>query len=150
MIEPHATNAQVRDYWNHRIHDLEITRHPVGSAGFFADLDEYHFDKLHHLLRLVKFDGYAGRRVLEVGCGAGVDLVRFARGGARVWGVDLADAAIRLARRNADLQGLEARLLVGDGEALPLPDGTFDLVFAHGVVQYTADGGAWWRSAGAC
>lgn len=140
MIDPPATNTEVRAYWNQRIHDLEITRHPVGSAGFFADLDEYHFDKLHHLLRLVKFDGYAGRRVLEVGCGAGVDLVRFARGGARAWGVDLAEAAIRLARRNVDLQGLGARLLVGDGEALPLPDGTFDLVFAHGVVQYTADG----------
>ena len=61
------------------IHDLEITRHPVGSPGFFADLDQYHFEKLHHLLRLVDFDGYRGKQVLDVGCGAGTDLVRFAR-----------------------------------------------------------------------
>jgi len=33
----------------------------VGSRGFFDDLDEYHFEKLHHLLRLVDFDGYADR-----------------------------------------------------------------------------------------
>ena len=69
-----ATTTDVRDYWNRHIHDLEITRHPVGSPGFFADLDEYHFEKLHHLLELVDFNGYAGRRVLEVGCGAGTDL----------------------------------------------------------------------------
>src|SRR6184192_4843785 len=89
IVLPVATIDEVRDYWNHHIHDLEITRHPVGSRGFFDDLDRYHFEKLHHLLRLVAFDGYRGRRVLEVGCGAGVDLARFARGGADVTGVDI-------------------------------------------------------------
>ena len=58
--------AAIRQYWNVHIHDLEISRHAPGTPGFFADLDEYHFDKLHHLLRLVDFNGYAGRRVLDV------------------------------------------------------------------------------------
>jgi SAM-dependent methyltransferase len=133
-------NARVRDYWNHHIHDLAITSHPVGSPGFFQDLDEYHFDKLHHLLRLVPFEGLAGREVLEVGCGTGVDLVRFARGGARVTGVDLADAAIALARSNFQQRGLRARLLVADAEQLPFADDRFDYMFAHGVVQYTGEG----------
>jgi SAM-dependent methyltransferase len=136
------TTADVRDYWNRHIHDLEITTHPVGSPGFFADLDEYHFEKLHHLLKLVDFDGYRGQRVLEVGCGAGTDLVRFAKGGAAVSGVDLSSSAIALARRNFEQQGLEADLREADGEHLPFADGTFDLVFAHGVVQYTANPGA--------
>jgi SAM-dependent methyltransferase len=132
-------NARVRAYWNTHIHDLAITAHPVGSAEFFRDLDEYHFDKLHHLLTLVPFDGLDGREVLEVGCGAGVDLIRFARGGARVTGVDLADSAIRLASQNFRHQRLAARLLVADGEHLPFADDRFDFVFAHGVVQYTAN-----------
>lgn len=133
------TNADVRDYWNRHIHDLEITKHPVGTPGFFADLDQYHFEKLHHLLRLVDFGGYRGRRVLEVGCGAGTDLVRFAKGGADVTGVDIAGSAIALARQNFAQQGLEADLREADGEHLPFDDNTFDLVYAHGVVQYTAD-----------
>ena len=57
-----ATIDQVRAYWDAHIHDLEITKHPVGSRGFFDDLDQYHFEKLHHLLRLVDFDGYRGRK----------------------------------------------------------------------------------------
>ncbi|MGH9408090.1 MAG: class I SAM-dependent methyltransferase [Vicinamibacterales bacterium] len=133
------TTAHVRDYWNHHIHDLEITRHPVGSAGFFADLDQYHFEKLHHLLRLVDFDGYRGKRVLEVGCGAGTDLVRFAKGGAIATGIDLSSSAIDLARANVAQQGLSADLREADGEHLPFPDDAFDVVYAHGVVQYTAD-----------
>jgi SAM-dependent methyltransferase len=133
-----TTTDEVRAYWERHIHDLEITRHPVGSRGFFDDLDQYHFEKLHHLLRLVPFDRYAARDVLEVGCGAGVDLARFARGGARVTGVDLASSAIELARANFSQQGLQGEFHVADGERLPFPDASFDLVYAHGVVQYTA------------
>ena len=134
-----GTIDEVRTYWNLRYHDLEITRHPVGSRGFFDDLDQYHFEKLHHLLQLVDFEGYAGRRVLEVGCGAGVDLARFARGGAAVTGVDIASSAIDLARANFEQQGLGGEFYVANGEQLAFPDGSFDLVYAHGVVQYTSD-----------
>jgi SAM-dependent methyltransferase len=134
-----ATTDEIREYWNHHIHDLEITRHPVGSRGFFDDLDQYHFEKLHHLLRLVDFDGYAGRKVLEVGCGAAVDLARFAKGGAITTGVDLAPSAIDLAKTNFAQQGLVGEFHVADGEHLPFAESTFDLVYAHGVVQYTAN-----------
>ena len=132
-----ATTADVRDYWNEHIHDLEITAHPAGTPGFFADLDQYHFEKLHHLLRLVDFDAYSGKRVLDVGCGAGTDLVRFAKGEALVSGVDLSASAVALARRNFEQQGIHADLREADGEHLPFDDNTFDLVYAHGVVQYT-------------
>ena len=134
-----ATTDEVRTYWERHIHDLEITRHPVGSRGFFDDLDQYHFEKLHHLLRLVEFDAHRGKEVLEVGCGAAVDLARFAKGGARVTGVDLASSAIELARANFSQQGLHGDFKVADGEHLPFSDNTFDVVYAHGVVQYTAD-----------
>jgi SAM-dependent methyltransferase len=138
---PPSSDAQraVRAYWEHHIHDLEITTHPPGSAGFFADLEQYHFEKLHHLPRLVPFDRFNGRRVLEVGCGAGTDLVRFARHGAIPTGVDLAGSSIALARKNFAIEGRKANLLVADGEALPFADRAFDLVYAHGVVQYTSD-----------
>jgi len=134
-----ATIEDVRAYWNEQIHDAKITRQPPGTRAFFDDLDRYHFEKLHYLSRLVAFDGYRGRTVLDVGCGAGVDLARFARGGATVTGIDLAATSVDLARTNLAQQGLEGRFEVADGEHLPFPDKTFDLVYAHGVVQYTPD-----------
>ena len=129
----------VRAYWDAHIHDLEVTRHPPGSPGFFADLEQYHFEKLHHLPRLVPFDRYAGRRVLEVGCGAGTDLIRFARHGAIVTGIDLSPASIALAVQNFAIEKRPAKLSVADGQALPFRGASFDLVYAHGVVQYTSD-----------
>jgi SAM-dependent methyltransferase len=127
----------IRAYWDDHIHDLAVARSPVGSAGFFRELDEYRFEKLSYLARLVDFSGYRGKRLLEVGCGAGIDLVRFARGGAIVTGVDLAEVPIALARKNIELNGLTADLEVMNGEALAFDDNSFDVVYAHGVLQYT-------------
>jgi SAM-dependent methyltransferase len=130
----------IQRYWNARIHDLEMTDQEVGTRGFFDDLDEYRFDKLRYLPELVDFGGFKGQTLLEVGCGIGTDLVRFARGGATVTGVDLAQTAIDLARRNFALHDLTpAELRVANAEALPYPDASFDHVYGHGVIQYTAD-----------
>ena len=134
-----STPARVRQYWDTHIHDLAISSHAPGTPGFFADLDAYHFEKLHHLLRLVDFEAWRGRAVLDVGCGAGVEVIRFARGGARVAGVDAAPSAATLTRQNLTLQRLEAGVAVAEGEALPFRDETFDFVYAHGVMQYAAD-----------
>jgi SAM-dependent methyltransferase len=131
-------NAAVRDYWDRHIHDLDISTNVPGTREFFADLDQYHFEKLHHLPRLIDFQAYRGRKVLDVGCGAGTDLVRFAQGGAIVTGVDLSASAIELAKQNFAHHGLPADLRLADGERLPFADDEFDFVFAHGVVQYTS------------
>ncbi len=117
-----------------------MTDEPVGTKAFFDALDDYRFDKLRYLPQLVDFGGFRGQRLLEVGCGIGTDLTRFARGGARVTGVDLSETAIDLAGKNLALHGVSAdELRVANGEALPYADASFDVVYGHGVIQYTAD-----------
>jgi len=129
-------SEKVRSYWNERIHDLEMTDHAPGSREFFVDLDEYRFDKLRYLPELVDFDSYRDRKVLEVGCGIGIDLVRFARGGARVTGIDFSSRAVGLAGKYLELEGLNGNVVEMDGENMEFEDGTFDVVYCHGVLQY--------------
>ena len=128
----------IRDYWNEHIHDLEVATEPIGSLGFFDQLDEYRFDKLRYLPKIVDFDGFRDKQLLEIGCGVGIDLARFAKGGAEVTGVDLAEVSISLAKDNFSQRGLNADLKVMNGEALDFEDESFDIVYAHGVLQYTA------------
>jgi len=130
---------RITAYWDEHIHDLSITTYPVGTRGFFQQLDEYRYDKLNYLPRLVDFSTYQGKSLLEVGCGAGIDLVRFARAGAIVTGIDLSTTAIELARKNIDQNGLNADLRVMNGEPMQFADNSFDVVYAHGVLQYTAN-----------
>lgn len=140
-MSEHDLISDITAYWDHHIHDLAIATHPVGTPGFFRQLDEYRYDKLNYLPRLVDFSAYQGKNLLEIGCGVGIDLVRFSRARADVTGVDLSQTAIELARQNIMQNGLNADLCVMNGEALQFPDNCFDVVYAHGVIQYTADAG---------
>jgi ubiquinone/menaquinone biosynthesis C-methylase UbiE len=134
-----ALTQAISKYWDHHIHDLTVAKHPVGTKEFFTELDEYRFDKLCYLPQVVDFGAYRGKRILEIGCGVGIDLVRFAKAGAQVTGVDLSQTAIDLAGKNLSLHSLNGTLEVMDGENLEYPDASFNVVYAHGVLQYTGD-----------
>ncbi len=127
-------------YWNQHIHDVQIATSPIGSLSFFQELDEYRFDKLPYLQKVVDSSAYRGKELLEVGCGVGTDLVRFAKAGALVTGIDLSEVAVDLAHRNFARRELLAHLQVMNGEAMQFEDNSFDVVYAHGVLQYTAVG----------
>jgi len=139
MIESNVSIQDIQTYWNGRIHDLEMTEETVGTKEFFDDLDAYRYDKLRYLPKVVDFNGFSGKKLLEIGCGIGTDLVRFAKGGADVTGVDLSETAIDLAKENFHLHDIKGKFLIGNGEALEFPDNHFDVVYAHGVLQYTAN-----------
>ena len=124
------------------MNDTRLSDAPCGSAEFFAALDAYRLRKCEYLPRVVDFGGWTGRDVLEIGCGAGLDLVRFARGGARVTGVDVVPAAIALTRDYCRVAGVPAVLVEADGARLPFPDAAFDLVYCHGVLSFVRDPGA--------
>ncbi len=66
-----------------------------------------------------------GTRVLDVGCGAGTNLLHLARSGLRASGIDLAEGAIEAARERARRQGLDVDARVADVLRLPYEDGTF-------------------------
>jgi 2-polyprenyl-6-hydroxyphenyl methylase/3-demethylubiquinone-9 3-methyltransferase len=82
----------------------------------------------------------AGDRVLDLGCGDGVFAEVLVEGGTSVVAVDVADAALRRARRR--VPQLEARLAPID-DHLPLEDNTFELVWASEVIEHIADTARW-------
>ena len=85
----------------------------------------------------------AGRRVLEVGCGAAAGARWVAgRGGAAV-AVDLSAGMLRHARRGTAATGIGVGLVQGDAMALPLGDATIDVAFtAFGALPFVDDSAA--------
>jgi SAM-dependent methyltransferase len=80
--------------------------------------------------------------LLDCGCGAGATTVELAPlvAPGRVVGIDLDPSQIELARAlAAKRRTTSVRFELGNAEALPFPDGTFDAVFAHTVLQHLRD-----------
>ncbi|MGE5829210.1 MAG: class I SAM-dependent methyltransferase [Micromonosporaceae bacterium] len=85
----------------------------------------------------------AGRRVLEVGCGAAAAARWLATQGARVVALDLSAGMLRHAARGALSSGVRVPLLQADALALPVRDAAFDLAFtAFGAVPFVDDSAA--------
>jgi SAM-dependent methyltransferase len=76
-----------------------------------------------------------GHSVLDVGCGVGAFLRLVADRGARPFGLDASEALTEIARRRAP----EADVRVGDMEALPYDDDTFDLVTGFNAFFFADD-----------
>jgi ubiquinone/menaquinone biosynthesis C-methylase UbiE len=129
----------VQAYWDHQPCGTQFTDTPWGSREFFDEVDRVRYERQPFMRNAVGFDRYPGKSLLEIGCGLGTDLVRFARGGARVTGIDLTPESIRLARRRFELEAIPARFLVGDAENLPFPSSSIDVVYSFGVLHHTPD-----------
>jgi SAM-dependent methyltransferase len=81
-----------------------------------------------------------GMRVLDVGCGPGTitrDLGAAVGAAGEVFGVDSAADVVAHAAAGCDLP--QVRFAVGDVRHLDVPDGTYDVVHAHQVLQHLAD-----------
>ena len=82
-----------------------------------------------------------GTRLLDVGVGPGTITVDLARrlGDGTVVGVDNAETAVAATRELAREAGVRLAVEVADVYRLPFPDGAFDVVHAHQVLQHLAD-----------
>jgi SAM-dependent methyltransferase len=80
---------------------------------------------------------YAGRSVLEIGCGYGGMLAYVADKGAKTAaGIDVDPERVNLGRRRL---GDRAELRVADASALPYPDSSFDIIICDSVLEHVHD-----------
>jgi len=77
------------------------------------------------------------RRVLDFGCGSGVNSVLLAAKGADVVGVDISSSLRHIARRRAELTGVPLPTFVAaSAYSMPLPSSSVDVVFGIAILHH--------------
>jgi ubiquinone/menaquinone biosynthesis C-methylase UbiE len=131
----------VRAFWETHPVAAAAVPFPLGTPEYFRYYDQLREanESTKFSYELHEYNQHKGRRVLDVGCGNGYVLSRFATEGAQVYGVDLTEAGIGLCRRRFELGGLRGQFIVGSAENLPYPTDFFDVVCSMGVLHHTPD-----------
>ena len=121
---------------------VDHTRDPAFFARF---LDAGHTLPAIVAAKALIMDGLylrGAERVLDVGCGLGIDVCDVAaRVGpaGHVIGVDVSVSLLAEARRRAHGRPLPATFAVGDAQALPCADNTFDAVRTERMLMHVPD-----------
>ncbi len=129
--------SQVREYWDAHPCGTQFTDLEWGSREFFDEVERFRYTTQPFMKEIVGFDRFPGKSVLEIGCGLGTDLLQFARGGAKVTGVDLTPKSVELVKKRFEMEGLKVEAQVADAESLPFKDDSFDMVYSFGVLHHT-------------
>ena len=137
--EPEPTVETVKDFWEGHVNNEYYTDAARASDEYFREIEERRYETHYHLAEL--FQSLAGShgKLLEVGCGIGVDSVQLAKCGFDVTAVDLTENALQVARENAARAGVTIDFRLGNAEGLDFPDETFDAVYSFGVLHHTPD-----------
>jgi len=139
MSEPRATPAleQIRSYWEtHPLCSIELPYEP-GTRAFFEAHNRLRDGEVErYSKRLWCFDGLAGKRVLDLGCGPGWLVQNYAAGKAKVVGVDLTYRALALTRARLEFAGLRSPVVQADLQALPFQNSSVDFISCAGVLHH--------------
>jgi SAM-dependent methyltransferase len=137
--------TEVREFW---------TAHPCGDhivgglhgkyaedyERFFAAYDAWRYEQEGHIPACLDRFDFRGRRVLEIGLGQGAESEQLIRRGARWSGLDLTHESVERVRARLELRALPFEdLREGSALDIPWPDGSFDVVFSHGVLHHIPD-----------
>jgi ubiquinone/menaquinone biosynthesis C-methylase UbiE len=141
LIVSNSTGAKkaVRDFWQARscgelyVQGESLRQQFEAQAGARYELEPF----IH---RFARFEEGCGKDVLEIGVGMGADFLDWARHSPhQLVGIDVTERAVEFTRQRLELYGFRSDLRVGDAEALPLPDQSFDIVYSWGVLHHSPD-----------
>jgi ubiquinone/menaquinone biosynthesis C-methylase UbiE len=141
---PGTTVEDVQEYWNRRPCNLRHSTKPVGTRGYFDDVEERKYFVEPHIPGFADFPKWKGKKVLEIGSGLGTDAINFARAGADYHATDLSDESLKLARQRFEVYGEKGTFTPGNAEQLSsfITERDFDLLYSFGVIHHTPVPGA--------
>lgn len=102
----------------------------------YEEKRKFRYNLQDYMLEVFEFDEFKGKRVLEVGCGSGIDTAEFARNGAIVTAIDLTKEGVELTKKLLNENGLAAKVMQADATNLPFEDKSFDCVYSYGVLHH--------------
>jgi 2-polyprenyl-3-methyl-5-hydroxy-6-metoxy-1,4-benzoquinol methylase len=104
--------------------------HGMNGIEFNKETFMWRFYKL-----LLNGCDFRGKKVLEMGCGTGINTITMAKYGAKITFLDFSKNALNIVKRNMESAGVTGELVLGDIFDYDISN-EFDIVHSEGVVEH--------------
>ena len=140
-LEVSGLKSEVQKFWNRLSCDTQVASAPKFSREYFEQIEVFRYRDQPFVHAFAQFSRYRGKRVIEVGFGAGTDFIQWLRAGASATGVDLTPEALDNLTHRIGVYQLPApkQIMVADAEQLPFDSNSFDLGYSFGVLHHSPD-----------
>lgn len=138
VMQNEELKEKVREYWDENTCGTNFTNEEKYTKEYFDDIEQTRYEIHPEVFNFAQFSRFYGKKILEVGIGAGTDFIQWVRSGAEAYGIDLTPEAIKHVQTRLEVYGLEAaEIKVSDAENLDYPDNMFDLAYSFGVIHHS-------------
>lgn len=139
-IKVNATLSEIEAYWDKRPCNIRHSARAIGTKEYFQEVSDRRYFVEPHIKKFMSSSDWAGKNVLELGCGIGTDAALFSESGANYSGIELSTNSLELAKMRFSIFGLNGKFFASSIENfdivasnVPLPN----LVYSFGVLHHT-------------
>ena len=145
LLNQDSSKVDIQEFWG-ELYKAAYSNHEniTDAEEFKKDLDKLEqlfITKNHLAVNEMPIENLSGKKVLEIGPGAGAHSSLFAYKGAKMTAVDITpDRAVSTSRKLKLLSDEKEHFVFNaDSESLPFEDNSFDIVYSNGVLHHTND-----------
>ena len=143
--ENYKSKKEITDFWKHLYHAAYKDHENIDDRDIFIDrlknLEELFQHREHLAITEMPIEDIEGKKVLEIGCGAGAHSSLFSLKGAKMTALDITLDRAHSASTKLNLLDTSGNSFSvhGDAEKLPFQENYFDIVYSNGVLHHTHD-----------
>jgi ubiquinone/menaquinone biosynthesis C-methylase UbiE len=130
-MKDEVTKDSIKDFWEQGP--------PMGFIGeklTYEEKRQFRYSLQDYMHATFDFEKFEGKKVLDLGCGGGIDSAEFIRNGATVVSADFSQTAVETTQSLLKEANLPAQVVQADATALIFEDNTFDCVYSFGVLHH--------------
>ena len=106
----------------------------------YKEKRDFRYSLQDYMHKVIRFGDYEGKRILEIGCGSGIDSVEFLRYEAEeVISLDWTKSSVSMTKQLLEESHQKGCIIQADASHLPFNSNSFDVVYSFGVLHHIPD-----------
>lgn len=139
MSETTEKQEQVREFWNAKPCDSELSEQDNKSKEYYLEIEDDRYQYQHHILEILDWLNWNNKKILEIGTGVGTDARQIIKRGGIYTGINIDQGSVEVTSQALNTFGLLGTVKESSATNVFLEENSVDIVYSFGVLHHIPD-----------